>query len=104
MLAQPELAFIRLELARELATAVLAADADEQHRRRVARLVLRVNAALEQGDSSEEAFVRRRQRIASEWGLTSNGTRPRAHGSGQRHADITDAAAGAEPRVIPAGR
>jgi hypothetical protein len=103
VLAQNELASMRLELARELATAVLASDADEQHRRRVAHLMLRVERALEQGDSTEAAFARRRQRIASEWGLTANGTQARRPG-GQRITAGERPTNAAAPAVLGAAR
>ncbi len=74
-----------MQLARELANAVLAPDADERRRRRVARLLTRVDSVVDvQGDETMETYRRRRLRVAADLGLTVVGTRPRAHRSGQR--------------------
>ena len=96
MVAQHDLERLRTELARELAQAVLARDADEQHRRRVARLLARVDSVVAaQGDESPATYARRRLRVAADLGLSANGTplrRPGAQRIGR----------GSQPQVLSA--
>ena len=104
MLAVRELELLREEVIGELVAASLAADCDPAHRRRVARLLHRIDRALEAGESSPAAFERRRYRIAADLGLTANGTRPRANRGAQRMSAGARPTNAAAPSVLGAAR
>jgi hypothetical protein len=95
VVAQSELEHWRLEFARELARAVQARDAPEEHRRMVARRFARLDSVVEaRPNESPEAYRRRRLRVAADLGLTANGSMPRRPGGQGRPA-----ARGEAPRV-----